>query len=130
MTNKLYRSRTQRKIGGVCGGLAEYFDIDVTIVRFLTLLIILTGGGLLFYIIAWIVIPEAPGAMQYIEREVSGDYPTKNSKSQFLLGWGLVIVASIMIMDRFIPHLPYGQYIWPVVLLGVGYWFLTKNNEN
>jgi len=51
-------------IAGVCGGLAEYFDIDPTIVRLLWVLFIFmgVGAGIPAYIIAWIIIPEAPGS--------------------------------------------------------------------
>jgi len=50
-----------RKIAGVCAGFSEYFDVDVTIVRVVWLIVALFGGGgVLAYIIAWIVIPEAP----------------------------------------------------------------------
>jgi phage shock protein C len=50
-----------RKIAGVCAGFAEYFDLDVTIVRVVWLIVALFGGGgVLAYIIAWIVMPEAP----------------------------------------------------------------------
>ncbi|MBP9676340.1 MAG: PspC domain-containing protein [Anaerolineaceae bacterium] len=60
-SKKLYRSRTDRKIGGVCGGLAQYFNIDPTLVRLLFVLgIIFVGGGLLAYLIMLIVVPEEP----------------------------------------------------------------------
>jgi len=53
----------ERKIAGVCAGFADYFDIDITIVRVVWLIIALFGGGgVLAYIIAWIVMPEAPPA--------------------------------------------------------------------
>ena len=53
-----------RKIAGVCAGFAEYFDLDVTIVRVVWLILAICGGGagVLAYIIAWIVMPEAPAA--------------------------------------------------------------------
>ena len=55
---QLYRSETNKMIAGVCGGLAEYFNIDPTIVRLLFVLILLFGGqSILVYIILWIVIP-------------------------------------------------------------------------
>jgi phage shock protein C len=58
---KLMRSSTNKKLGGVCAGLAEYFDMDVTLVRVLWLLVVLCGGtGILLYIILWIVLPLAP----------------------------------------------------------------------
>lgn len=60
-TKRLYRSRTDRKIAGICGGLAQYFDIDPVIVRLAwALLFFLAGTGFIVYLIAWIVIPLEP----------------------------------------------------------------------
>jgi phage shock protein C len=60
------RSSTDKKLGGVCAGLADYFDLDPTIVRVVWLLAVLFGGvGLLLYIILWIVLPAAPLALPY-----------------------------------------------------------------
>lgn len=67
---RFYRSRTDRKLGGVCGGIANYFGIDPTIVRLLTVLLILTGLSILVYIIMWIVIPEEPYVVKSSTREV------------------------------------------------------------
>ncbi len=61
---RLMRSSTDRKIAGVCGGLADYFDMDSTIIRVLWLIAVLCfGTGLLAYIILWIVLPVAPGGV-------------------------------------------------------------------
>ena len=58
---RLVRPRVGRKIAGVCLGFAEFFDIDVTLVRVIWLLVaVMTGVGLLAYPIAWIVMPEEP----------------------------------------------------------------------
>jgi phage shock protein PspC (stress-responsive transcriptional regulator) len=55
---KLYRSSTNKKIAGVCSGIADYFDVDPTMVRLIWILLIIgAGSGLLAYIICWIVIP-------------------------------------------------------------------------
>jgi len=64
---RLYRSETDRVLGGVCGGIAEVYDADPTLVRLLTALLIFgsSGTGLLMYIVAWIVMPP--------EREVKGE---------------------------------------------------------
>jgi phage shock protein PspC (stress-responsive transcriptional regulator) len=60
---KLRRSRKDRKIAGVCGGLGEYLEIDSTLVRLIWLVLIFIGGtGVLAYIIAWIIMPEEPVA--------------------------------------------------------------------
>ena len=59
---RLYRSRTDKKIAGVCGGLAAYFGIDPVIIRILWVALILGAGfGLLAYVIFWIVVPQEPG---------------------------------------------------------------------
>lgn len=61
MEKKLYKSKTDRKICGVCGGIAEYFGVDSTIIRLVAVLAVLfVGGGLLAYISAAIVMPEMP----------------------------------------------------------------------
>ena len=61
---RLMRSRADRKIAGVCAGVAEYFDLDVSLVRAVWLIAgLMTGIGLLSYPIAWIVMPEEPLAL-------------------------------------------------------------------
>ena len=58
---KLYKSNTDKKIAGVCGGIAEYFNIDATLVRLGWVVFSLLGGsGLLAYIIAAIIMPARP----------------------------------------------------------------------
>ena len=58
---RLYRSRTERRISGVCGGLADYFNVDPSLVRLLFVLgLLLVGGTFWAYIIMMIVIPEEP----------------------------------------------------------------------
>lgn len=57
---RLYRSRENRMLCGVCGGIAEYFNIDPTLIRLLFVLFGLSGSGILGYIIAAIIIPDSP----------------------------------------------------------------------
>ena len=69
MEKKLYRSRTDKKVCGVCGGFAKYLGVDVTIMRLICVLLVLfTGVGLLAYIVCALVIPEEPDNV--IEAEV------------------------------------------------------------
>jgi phage shock protein C len=57
----LQRSRSDRKIAGVCAGFAEYLELDPTLVRILWVMLVLFGGcGVLGYIVAWIIMPEEP----------------------------------------------------------------------
>jgi phage shock protein PspC (stress-responsive transcriptional regulator) len=66
-SRRLYRSRTDRQFGGVCGGLAEYLGTDPTVIRVIwAVLSIVPGGiigGIVAYLIAWFVIPQAPVAL-------------------------------------------------------------------
>jgi len=60
-SKKLYRSLTDRKVCGVCGGLAEYLNMDANVIRLLwVLLSVLGGGGLILYLIAALILPEEP----------------------------------------------------------------------
>ena len=63
MEKRYYLSTTDKKIGGVCGGLAEYFDIDALLVRLLFVFLTFSlGGGLLLYLLLWILAPKRPTA--------------------------------------------------------------------
>ena len=60
-SRRLYRSRTDKKIAGVCGGIAAYFGVDPVIPRIVWIVLVLGAGiGILAYLICWIVIPEEP----------------------------------------------------------------------
>ncbi|WP_088186793.1 PspC domain-containing protein [Desulfosporosinus sp. FKA] len=59
MSRRLYRSSQDRQLGGVCGGIAEYLDLDPSLVRIGALLLLLVGGtGFLAYLVAWFIIPS------------------------------------------------------------------------
>ena len=58
---KLYRSRTKRQVAGVCGGLAEHFNLDATLLRVLfVVLAVLGGSGIVIYVAMWIIVPQEP----------------------------------------------------------------------
>jgi phage shock protein C len=60
---KLYRSQSQRILAGICGGMAEYFNIDATVMRVLFLILAVFGGsGLVLYLVMWIVVPDVSKA--------------------------------------------------------------------
>jgi phage shock protein C len=60
-TRKLYRSKTNRQVAGVCGGLAQHFNVDATLIRVLfVLLAVLGGSGLVLYVAMWIIVPKEP----------------------------------------------------------------------
>jgi phage shock protein C len=60
---KLYRSQNQRMLAGVCGGLAEYFNVDATLIRVLFLVLGVFGGtGLVIYVVMWLIVPDVSKA--------------------------------------------------------------------
>ncbi len=63
---RLYRSRKDKVLGGVCGGIAEYLSVDPVVVRLVVAIVVLIsmGMGILAYLIAWIIIPEEPSLKQ------------------------------------------------------------------
>ncbi len=67
MNRRLYRSTTERVLGGVAGGVADYFDLDPALVRVAWAILILASGGifLLLYLVMWFVVPEAPPGFSY-----------------------------------------------------------------
>lgn len=64
MADRLYRSKDNRILGGVCGGIAEHLDIDPSLIRIITVLLIFSGISPIFYLIMWLIIPS--------EEEVTG----------------------------------------------------------
>ncbi|OYD13813.1 hypothetical protein CH333_09760 [candidate division WOR-3 bacterium JGI_Cruoil_03_44_89] len=94
---RLYRSKKDKIIGGVCGGIGEYFDIDPVLVRILWLLFTFLGGaGILAYIIAWVAVPssEAKGkAEKKEENKVQED-----DRGGFWGGMTLIVIGFIFLL--------------------------------
>lgn len=68
-TKRLYRSRTNRIIAGVCGGLGDYFDIDPVLVRVIFVAFLLAfGSTALLYVILWLIVPNEPGARSTVKK--------------------------------------------------------------
>lgn len=83
MTNRLYRSRKDRLIGGVCGGLGVYFGIDPVIVRLVFVVLSIWGGlGLLGYLILWIIIPPEERAGAVSHEVISGNVSEIEQRAQ------------------------------------------------
>lgn len=74
MAKRLYRSDRERILGGVAGGMADYFDVDVTLVRlaWIILALVSAGLGVFAYIVAWVIMPEAPSS-RLRDRSIGGE---------------------------------------------------------
>ena len=76
---RLYRSRSEEMIAGVCGGLADYLNVDPTVIRLVFLLLLFAGGGGLFiYLILWVIMPLEPvEGMGTVEVKEKAEEPLK-----------------------------------------------------
>jgi phage shock protein C len=120
MNKRLYRSRTDRMIGGVCGGLGEYFNLDPTLMRLIFVVLLFAHGiGLIAYIIAWIIMPERR------EEEAEVQPATAPSTSRFLPGLILVVVGLIFLFNNFFFWFSF-KMLWPIVLIVLGIYILAK----
>lgn len=109
----LRRSHRQRIIGGVAGGIAEYFAIDPLLVRLgFVVLALAGGGGVVIYLIAWLVVPEE--GEEGAGRRSAVDPDT----TRLFIGGALIAVGGIILASRFIPH--FLSVFWPLVLIGAG----------
>jgi len=139
VNKKLYRSSRQQVFSGVCGGLAEYFDIDVTLIRIVWALSIISGVGLLLYIIAAIIIPKGENASATIVVDENGEKTvihehdgssTKNN-SVLVLGSVMIIIGGLSLMNRLFPFRYFWNEVrsfgWPAILIIVGVLFLASS---
>lgn len=115
MTKKLYRSNRQRVIAGVCGGLAEYLDIDVVIIRLLwAAAVILGGSGILLYIIAALIIPARPREGAGEAEEIPEN--TGGRKLIFIifviLAFLVLLKVAVMLIGLFAMFLPWQHMGW------------------
>lgn len=116
---RLLRSRDDRVIGGVAAGLGTYLGIDPVIVRLVFVVLALAGGGgILAYVIAWIVIPEAP--MDGTPAPGSTDASTPK-----LAGLVLVALGGLLLADQLLPAFSW-RYLGPVLLIVFGGLLLAR----
>jgi phage shock protein PspC (stress-responsive transcriptional regulator) len=144
--SRLYRSKNNTVIGGVCGGIGQYLNIDPIFFRILFVLgVVLAGSGLLAYIILWIVIPLEPILLSNQKNEPTMSEekmnepigedpfnPTKQSPKNNTNLWGgviLIAIGGIFLIDRFVPRIDFGD-LWPVILIVIGGILISKSYIN
>ncbi|MBI5466779.1 MAG: PspC domain-containing protein [Candidatus Kerfeldbacteria bacterium] len=141
---RLYRSRTNRILCGVCGGLGEYFNIDPTLVRIIFLVASLGGGfGLILYIILWIIVPEHGQEQRPLEQRAQTAGEEMKDRAQklaadvqagrpnsapALIGALLIGFGIIALVNQFMPIASFSLWhvFWPLVIVGIGVAILLK----
>ncbi len=150
MEKRLYRSRSDRMIWGVCGGLAKYFDIDPTIVRIIAVLLVFTNGvGILAYIILAIVVPlessevttpkdvikenveEMKETASKLGQEIRSTFVKEEGESEEaakarhrrynVVGIILIVIGILFLLASFNLFWWFRwAYLWPLILIAIG----------
>lgn len=116
----LRRSRRDRVLGGVCGGTARYLDIDPVLLRVAAVALALSGGvGVLAYVIAWVVLPEAPG-----DEPDAAALPAGRHAVAIAVGAALVGLGVLLLVREWMPWFG-AEVFWPLVVVAVGALVLT-----
>lgn len=155
MEKKLQRNEQEKTVAGVCAGLAEYFDVDVTWIRIAFVLAVLAGlSGILAYIVLWIAVPVKPFVPTY--GQYSADYKVydnsaspngpindpaftgipypkakKSGNGAVVMGIIFVIFGAFFLMDEFdfVPYWFEFHKLWPLVFIIPGIMMITNANK-
>ncbi|MCX7984779.1 MAG: PspC domain-containing protein [Bacteroidetes bacterium] len=125
-SKKLYRSKSNKVIAGVCGGLAEFIGVDPAFVRILWVLLTLLGGsGVLLYIIAYLIMPENPEPSQSAIVETNSNF--KTIIGALLVFLGVVLLADTVGLFSFSDLWRKSwEYILPICLIVIGIILLLR----
>jgi phage shock protein C len=110
---RIYRSRDDRVIGGVAGGIASYLGVDPVLIRISFVALAFAVVGIPMYIIGWVIIPEAPA-----DGEASSPAGrTDDHSGRIIVGTVMVGLGVLMLLDMF---LPIRRAVWPIALIVIG----------
>ena len=141
MEKKLQRDTRNKVIGGVCSGLANYFDIDVSLIRVLFVVMFLcASAGFWLYILLWLVMPAGQGGRTnyYVSpdgtTEVSSEETTDlmktpiQNKGGLIAGLVLIGIGAVGLLNRFVPELDWST-AWPFLLIALGLFLIIPKNK-
>lgn len=155
MPERVYRSVRDKMIGGVCGGLADYFRVDVTLVRLIALIALFAVGvGFPAYLVAWLIIPVNPeeqsryadsykpetGGISLskdevpdVEEDVKGmnsyeNHEIRENRSK-VAGFILVALGVVFLLERFFPRWFDLSKMWPLILIGIGLTIILRGGR-
>ena len=153
MNNTLYRSESDRMLGGVCGGLGDYLSIDATFVRiFFALLFFGSGIGLLAYLALWIIMPSQSVAqvgtsfeknlkdsgenfserLQTVGEEFGNAVRSPNPQAGVIIGIALIALGSVLFIENLnVYWLRWVSFdvLWPVLLIIGGIVVLQRRTQ-
>lgn len=138
MKKRLYKNTKKGMIFGVCQGIAEYFELDSTLIRILWVIFTLFSGlfpGVIFYLILALIVPEKekiePKKTDQKEENSAEKSPSSSAykKGQLIFGLVLVFLGFLFLLTNFdlIPWFTFSK-LWPLILILIGFTLLLKKN--
>jgi phage shock protein C len=142
---RLYRSESDRYIAGVAGGLAEYLQVDPTIVRIAFLILAFWGAGVVLYLIMWLIVPtrgQASG-VQSVEQTVRSNAHEIRDRAEAIgdqvrgsipqgarqRNWGIILMLlglGFLLSNFGLLHFISFDRIWPILLIAIGFLMLAR----
>ncbi len=138
MNKKLYRSRKNKIIGGVCGGLGEYFEVDPVLIRILfVFLTFFHGSGLILYILLMIIVPLEPivfteatnnssSNSEINEESILFKTNVKKSNPKKLFGIVLLVLGILLLLDNIVSFFDF-ELIFPIILIIAGLYLILES---
>lgn len=148
---KIYRKTDDCIVAGVCGGLADYFEVDETLVRVIFVLLFIGGGsGLLIYLVLWLVIPKegkenkkvnweenvkeftedvgkkAKTMAKEIKKEIRVEKINPEKRQGSFLGLLLILWGGVLLINKIAPMLIEWDYVWPGMLIFLGGYLMLR----
>ena len=131
---KLYRSQKDYVLGGVCGGIAEYFDVDSMFIRLIALILIFSGAGPVIYILMWIIVPfenkdkKDKKTVKLEKDKKTNEYKEeKSSNFREFLGLLLIVLGVLLLIGRLFSISP--EIIGILILIVIGILFLVTSSD-
>lgn len=147
-TKKLYRSKTDRVIFGICGGLGEYFEVDPLIIRILFILLSFTGGsGIIIYLILAVIIPEANGDKKVKKSDSISETQEKTQElaeeikkngnwlksAKNIIGLIIVLIGLNVLFEQVFNYSPLAWInwgiVWGLIIILIGSRIIFGNNK-
>ncbi|HAD81597.1 MAG: hypothetical protein A2509_09570 [Candidatus Edwardsbacteria bacterium RIFOXYD12_FULL_50_11] len=133
MPKRLYRSGRDRVIAGICGGLADYFDIDPLLIRIIFMILALAGGlGIIIYLAAWLIVPGQSLSAGQRETPPTPEERNPNMRrnpSGAVFGILVIILGIGLLLNNYGLFYFKLSLIWPLILIAIGVRLLIRDKR-